>query len=215
MSIDTRKRTVWAAVAVLLGTVLAGVSAAEPARAQADPAAIHQQFLDALNAGDVDGALAFLVDDAVFEGAGPRCPPPCQGSEAIRQLIESQVADHILVTRTSAQVSGNTLTARAEVTSDGTRAAGIERIIVSFTVEFSGAKISRIRQQPDVSDPQTASLIAQQRGGLQPAAPATGTGGRLAQEGTGLAVWWYALAAFGAAAAGAGAALRATIGRRR
>ena len=56
------------------------------------------------------------------------------------------------------QVSGTTLTARVEARTDATRAAGVERIIQVFTLEFREDKISALQVRPDLTDPETAAL---------------------------------------------------------
>ena len=158
------------AVAVGLLTMIAATTAQAqtPTTAQ-DLTAIFRQFTDAVNAGDVDVALATFTEDATWVRGG-RCPPGgCTGQAAIRGELEKDVADHHRIDIVDTQVSGSTLTARVELRTDGTRAAGVERIIQMFTVEFRGDKMSALRARPDLTDSQTAAFAA-------PRAPATGFG---------------------------------------
>ncbi len=55
-------------------------------------------------------------------------------------------------------MTGNTLIARVELRTDGTREAGIERAIQTYTVEFDEEKISALQVVPDFTDPETAEL---------------------------------------------------------
>ena len=143
---------------MVLATALALLSASVTRGQEADPAAIFRQYADAVNAGDVDGALALFTEDATWVRGG-RCPPgACAGQAAVRAELEKDVADHHQIDIVDTQVSDNVLTARVELRTDGTRAAGVERIIQVFTVEFRGDKISALQARPDLTDPQTSTL---------------------------------------------------------
>ena len=137
---------------------------------EADLAAIFGQYADAVNQGDVDAALALFTEDATWVRGG-RCPPgACVGQAAIRAELEAEVASDHRIDIIDAQVTGSTLTARAEFQTVMTRAAGVERIILAYTVEFQGDKISLLRAMPDLTDPQTAAFA----GSMMP--PQTGVG---------------------------------------
>ncbi|MCH8994650.1 MAG: nuclear transport factor 2 family protein [Chloroflexi bacterium] len=143
---------------MVLVTALALLSASVTRGQEADPAAIFRQYADAVNAGDVDGALALFTEDATWVRGG-RCPPgACAGQAAVRAELEKDVADHHQIDIVDTQVSDNVLTARVELRTDGTRAAGVERIIQVFTVEFREDKISALQARPDLTDPQTSTL---------------------------------------------------------
>ena len=154
---------------MVLVTALALLSASVTRGQEADPAAIFRQYADAVNAGDVDGALALFTEDATWVRGG-RCPPgACAGQAAVRAELEKDVADHHQIDIVDTQVSDNVLTARVELRTDGTRAAGVERIIQVFTVEFRGDKISALQARPDLTDPQTSTLAGRRL-------PTTGAG---------------------------------------
>ena len=141
---------------------------------ETDLAAIFGQYADAVNQGDVDAALALFTEDATWVRGG-RCPPgACVGQAAIRVELEVEVASDHRIDIIDTQVTGSTLTARAEFQTDRTREAGVERIILAYTVEFQGDKISLLRAMPDLTDPQTAAFV----GSMMPmtGAPETGTG---------------------------------------
>jgi ketosteroid isomerase-like protein len=96
------------------------------ARAQAtDPETIFNQFHVAVNAHDVDAALAFFADDAVVQF--PNQPPPnvFRGKAEIRTWLQGDADQHIQVTTEQFNVSGDKLTWIAKVVTDDVRALGI------------------------------------------------------------------------------------------
>ena len=154
---------------MVLTTTIALLSASVTRGQEADLAAIFRRYADAVNQGDVDGALALFSEDATWVRGG-RCPPgACVGQAAVRAELETEVANHHRIDIIDVQVTDSTLTARAEFQTDRTREAGVERIILAFTVEFQGDKISALQAGPDLTDPQTAAF----------------TGGRLPTTGAG------------------------------
>ena len=186
--------TLAATVVGLAVTLFAPTASAQtPTPGQVDPVTLGQQWLDALNAGNLDAAMAFMTDDAVWEGTGGCLDAPCVGTAAVRAEFATFVADHLRVTVISSQVSGNTVTGKVEAASDTIRAAGVERIVLSYTVEWRGDKIASNRLVLDASDAQTATLLASLA-----AMPSTGTGGSV----SGGSVTGWALAAAALAAVG-------------
>ena len=100
-------------------------------------------------------------------------------------------------------MSGNTVTSVREVASDTIRAAGVERIRLSATVEVSGDKIASTRLVIDASDAQTGTFLAFITAQAQP--PSTGTGGSISGgSATGWALAAGVLAAVGLLATAAG-----------
>jgi ketosteroid isomerase-like protein len=122
---------------------------------------IASSFGDAFNLGNVAGAMAFLTEDAVFEGYGLCAPAPCAGKAAIQKELERRLADKTQASTIpgSDRVTGDTYTRRSEVRSDSIKAAGAERIIVASTTETKGGKVSLIRWVIDSTDPQTAIYL--------------------------------------------------------
>lgn len=197
--------------ATLTLLLMLGMTYVSPGRAQtppsAGPAATFRQFAAAVNGGDVAGALAFFADDATWVRGGT-CPPgACAGTEAIRSQIEKDVSDGHDISIIDAQVSGSTLTARVELRTDATRAAGTDRIIQVFTLQFSGDKISALQARPDLTDPATAAFAAR----LLPT-----TGNPPTGDATPASVMPLALGLLlaGALLSGAGLGIRATTRRR-
>ena len=153
--------------ACFLLTLLAStltLAAAPVALAQSDPAALVKQFVEAINRGDVTGALALYAEDAVFDG-GLCAAAPCAGKAAIQKALERLVTDKTHVhTTLKNYVSGNVVTSRFEFRSDTVKKAGVERIIGWAIAELKGAKIASMRGGIlDRSDPQTARYAEWQR----------------------------------------------------
>ena len=158
---------------------------------QFDLAGLSQQELQALNAGDVDGAVALFTEGAVLEGT-QGCLTPCVGREAIRLEFESLVADGTHSTVLDAKVSGNTVTRMVETTSNSIKAAQLDRIVVKEILEFTGNKIFSMKIQPDLTDEQTNAFVSQTLASSLPSAGIDGAAVRSAPT-----AWWYALATTG------------------
>jgi len=71
-----------------------------------------------------------------------RATHPCVGLAAVRRSFEN-IHEHFRANITSAEGAGDTVTARAEISSDEFRARGIEKRMSSYTVKFRDVKISR------------------------------------------------------------------------
>lgn len=109
--------------------------------AQADPASIFRQAIDARNRGDLDGLMKFFASDAVREDGS--CNPPCVGEAAVRRSFEKNIAEHFQASLTSVEGSGDTVTGRAEIRSDAFRAQGVDHRMTSYTVKFRDGRIVR------------------------------------------------------------------------
>ena len=109
---------------------------------ETDPAAVLSALADALNAGDVDGMMELVADDAVLTfvpdltGGGP-----ISGKEQIRAWYESLVATNTRVEPSNLQTAGDKVTWSNKVWTDDFRALGIAP--VEFTAEgtVQGGKI--------------------------------------------------------------------------
>lgn len=201
--------TVLAAAALVLA-LFALPATARPVRAQDDLLATYQQLLDAFSAGDIDGAVAFFTDDAVVESS--TCTPPCVGKEEIRGWLDGLNAGNFqILSPASGDVSDNTLTARWEAKDpELVPAAGVERIVVMETVEFTGDKISSLSSGFDVTDEQTATFLAF----LEAQAELPATGG-LPPTSEGGFPWSYLLIATGTLVLLSGGAVTLRLRRQR
>jgi len=143
------------------------------AHAQAtDPKSVFDGFHAAVNANDVDAALAFFTDDAVVQF--PNQPPPnvFRGKTEIRAWLKGDADQHIQVKTEQVKVAGDTMTWIAKVDTDDVRALGItiegsaEAVIqsgkiksFSFTLsDATLAKLAAATAQPQ-SLPQTGAAL--------------------------------------------------------
>ena len=109
--------------------------------AQIDAVAIFHQAIDARNQGDIAAIMALFTDDVVREDGS--CQPPCVGLDAVRRSFQKNIDEHFQAKVTSAEQTGDTVTATAEISSDEFRARGIEKRMTSYTIKLRGRKIAR------------------------------------------------------------------------
>jgi len=109
--------------------------------AQTDAVGTFRQAIDARNRGDIAAMMALFTDDAVREDGS--CNPPCVGLAAVRQSFQKNIDEHFQAKVTSAEGSGDTVTARAEISSDAFRASGTEKRMTSYTIKLRDGKIVR------------------------------------------------------------------------
>src|SRR5437763_12902296 len=123
--------------AVLFATIPAALPSV--GFAQSDAVAIFRQAIDARNRGDISAMMALFTDDAVREDGS--CQPPCVGLAAVRASFQKNIDEHFKANVTSAEESGDTVAARAEISSDAFRARGIEKRMTSCTVKSRDRQI--------------------------------------------------------------------------
>jgi len=123
-------------IALVLVTLLAS-SIAVYAQAK-DPLLVILAFNDAVNAHDVDAALAFFADDAVATVGGP---PPNVGKEQIRTWLQADIADNIHVESRNYQVVGDKVTWIGKVSVDSLRNIGVSFIEGPAEAVVQGGKI--------------------------------------------------------------------------
>ena len=109
--------------------------------AQTDPVAVFRQAIEARNRGDIAAMMALFTDDAVREDGA--CQPPCVGLAAVRSSFQKNIDEHFQANLVSAEGAGDTVTGRAEISSDAFRARGIEKRMTSYTIKLRDGKISR------------------------------------------------------------------------
>jgi len=81
----------------------------------ADPAAVMDAYTTAINAGDVEAALALVADDAVYDRPGGTY----NGKEEIRGFVQDLVDRHVHVELVGERtVNGDTVTWVSHVTID-------------------------------------------------------------------------------------------------
>jgi hypothetical protein len=151
----------------------------------------------AINAHDVDAALALFASDAVVQF--PNQPPPnvFRGTQEIRNWLRGDADQHIQVTTSNVQITGDRMTWDASVMTDDLRQLGISAD-GSVEAVIQGGKISSFAFT--LSEDTLAKL---QAATAQPQAmPRTG--------GAPTALWWL-LAITGLGVCGLGLALRARV----
>ncbi|HEY3111491.1 MAG TPA: nuclear transport factor 2 family protein [Chloroflexota bacterium] len=140
--------------------------------APADPGEPYRRWIEYGNRGDVEGQLRLLSDDATLS-AWSFCLSPCRGRAAIRHQLEERTVLHDQSTPFDVQIAGDRITARRELRSDGTRRAGVERIVLRDEFRVRGGKIAAAAMPLDLRDPPTATyleFLRAQSGWLDPAA---------------------------------------------
>ncbi len=94
-----------------------------------DPVAVLNGFNEARNAHDLERAMSFIADDAVFDyepplfGAGHLA-----GKQEIRSFLQRQIDDNIHVEVSDLAVSGNTVRYQAAGKADSYRQRGVDVI---------------------------------------------------------------------------------------
>ena len=125
--------------ALCLLVILLGLSACQPTPAES----IVQGFIDAQNAGDVEGALAFLADNAVIQ----LVPPPVEGDdgvftgkEEIRAWYETLAALHGEGELSDIKVEGDQVTAILTYTDDSLKQIGVDSSDNEWVVSIQDGK---------------------------------------------------------------------------
>jgi hypothetical protein len=163
-----------------------------------DALSVMEQGLVVVNAGDVDGWMAFWSDDGVFENDPCYAvfgPAGCVGLDAIGAVSAMFIEDSLVWTWTQAlQVSGNTVSGPAEFRVGAFAALGIERVLVDATWDVVGGKITRAHFDVVMSDPDSVKWrnAVYASVGVQP--PSTGNAGLAASEGGSGSLLWLVLA---------------------
>jgi LPXTG-motif cell wall-anchored protein len=147
--------------------------------------ATFQDLIDDLNdRGDIARILEYYAANARVVGGDVCGPTACIGRDAIRRHIESMLSGRTHIDIDSAILSAERVAFRTLVSSDATRVAGIERIVVRGALAFAGDRIMQHDLEFDASDPQTAAFIRAVGAALggpggppRIQAPSTGDGG--------------------------------------
>jgi hypothetical protein len=122
--------------------------------------ALYRRFVDIGNRGDLESVLALYTANATLTGGTVCMPQACVGRASIRRHFENLVATRTDIRNVAVSTAGNELRFRTEVTNDTTRAAAVDRIIVTGGATFVGNAIDRHTVGFDPSDPQTARFLA-------------------------------------------------------
>ena len=163
----------------VLGFFAVLISLAEllPATANADDAAnvaTYRKLIDAINKGDVAGALTLFTDNAQLTSPPTCAPSPCNGRAAIQNQLQTEVSIHLqLQLLSTVNVVNGNVTALVAQRADPIRGLGFSRVVVADTVTFTGDRISKFVAERQASDPQTAAFISASSAPAAAPAPAT------------------------------------------
>jgi ketosteroid isomerase-like protein len=125
--------TVLALLLALPGMVLAQ---------ETDPESVVTAFFEAFNAGDIEGAVDYYADDAVWHIVP--FYEPFTSKAAIRAAVEGMVAGHAAVEYQILQVEGNTVTLRNWYADDNVRALGLKLEANQEVIVQDGKIVSNI-----------------------------------------------------------------------
>ena len=130
--------------------------------ALADPIAVQTKYIEALDRGDVDAAVAFYAEDAVIDSQSGLCAAkPCVGKAMIRRDLERYLSDKSRkVTVLNTYVAGDIVFTRFEARSATVKKGQAERIVLWGMREIRSDKIVVSRCcMPDRTDAQTAKFV--------------------------------------------------------
>jgi len=145
-------------VLVMLLTVHASAPAAS------HPGTVRDKLQDAINRGDLAGAMALWTDDAAIDNPVVCPEAPCVGKAAIQKDMERRISSKNRPKTLKHYVSGNLLTTQVELRSGLTEKAGVDRIILWLMYEVKGDKNAWERGPLyERTDPQTAKYVAWQK----------------------------------------------------
>ena len=108
------------------------------------PQAVASTLEEALNAGDVDAAMALFTADAVVKlvpALPPGSPDTFTGAEEIRAWFEELVAMNFEIGIEVLQVEGDTVTTRTSTWVDATREMGVAPLVATEVYTVQAGKI--------------------------------------------------------------------------
>jgi ketosteroid isomerase-like protein len=153
------------------GTVPAPAAAA---RLQ-EPKAVFDAFHDALNAHDLDAALAFFADDAVARTPPPQPPPNVYtGKDELRSWLERNVNQNIRIEVSDVQTVGDTVSATGATQVDSLPPGFVVRGTVEITVV--DGKITSFTYTLDDDTIERLGALEPAPGGTVPAPAAAAAG---------------------------------------
>lgn len=148
-------------LAVIITTAFFVVLASAALAQASSPGATVDAFDAALNAGNVDGALAQFAPDAVITTQGTTC----RGTAQIRGLLAQLVAEHFQFQPSNRQASSDREAHTARVWRDDWRRLGVAPLdataevlvqngkITAFTVAYTADSLARLRAAQAAATP--------------------------------------------------------------
>ena len=145
-----------------------------------DPVSVIKALVDALNAGDVEAAVAFYADDALRT----QQPPPAgqsgvwTGKEQVRGFVKGLVTDHFKVELSNLKAAGDKITYTCTFSTDTYRKLGVAPLVVVEEALFERGKIKSqtVTVTPEsVAKIQAAMAAAQAKAATPTPAPPSAT----------------------------------------
>jgi len=124
------------------------------------PDEIALQLAEAVNAQDLDGALAIFADDAVVTSVSPE---PFNGKEEIQGWLEGMFADNFHLDAEIEKTEGNLVIENDTMTMDSMSFYGIDTLTGTSEITLNGGKIKAINfsfSDETLSDLQAAPFVA-------------------------------------------------------
>jgi len=167
---------------------------------ESDPMSVINPWVEALNAGDIDGALSYLADDVVVQilPPAPGTTGVFTGKEEVRGWYETVVGQNGLTVLSDCQIDGETVTCVNTYAEDSFRALGIDSVVGEWVVVVRDGKLQSYTFT--MSDESLATLMAAmappempETGGaaLPIYAVVTALGGLAGISGIGLRMWHW------------------------
>jgi len=129
-------------IAVMMLAVLLALPAALYAQ-EPDPMSTISAWVEALNAGDIDGALSYLADDAVVQilPPAPGTSGVFTGREEVRGWYEAVVGQNGVTTLSDCQIEGETVTCVNTYAEDSFRSLGIDSVVGEWVAVVREGKL--------------------------------------------------------------------------
>jgi hypothetical protein len=100
---------------------------------------------DRLNAGDLDGSMAFFADEATYHIIGlPTGEENLKGKEAIRGMYEENIGSHFKMLVNVVKIEGNTVTTLTTTWHDFTRQIGVAPLEATEVYLIKDGKIANV-----------------------------------------------------------------------
>jgi hypothetical protein len=121
----------------------------QPAVESPDPVAVIQTFHSEFNAGNADGALEVLADEAVIKIVYGKSDDPVLGKDAFREVIVSSSQDHFMIEASDYQVSDEKVTFRYSGIGDGLKELGVGPEVGSAEAVIQNGEIQSLTYTVD------------------------------------------------------------------
>jgi len=126
----------------------------------ASPEKVNEELTKAINAKDLEAALAYYAEDAVVTSVSPE---PFKGKEEIRIWLEGMFADNFYVETEIVDVQDNVVTGVDTMSMDSMKFYGIETLTGYSTATIENGKVTTFNfswSEETLADLQAAPFVA-------------------------------------------------------